>query len=679
MIRRRVIVVIALSVMIFTSSTSVIIGLRDAPAAFAAGEGLVVTSSGSPTIFSSRVGMDMVTFLEGLDNITGVSPEVFAFSSWNGRSFVVRGVDFDRLDSVSPVIVRDVALEPVAGPAGYALLGERLAKRLALDPPATITLAGSYASKMELVQVGGTFSSGSTLDDEMLVNLDVARYLSGMGDHEASIIRVATDEPSWLEHLLSPEEARFSLFDLSVSKEQVGPGEEFAITVKVLNWGGTDGSVSIAFADGGVTFALRTVTLAAAASSEVSVRHNGTVLGAHNISASISGDFPVTLHAEVEVVDPYLVASFPRNVMVGSGLQVRLTTHSGEPAQGVSVTLLDPTPSTNITGSDGVCVLPADDIGRFQLAFDASGTPFEGMSIAGSSVLVDVLDPSEFPDEFLPRVVAFSLNPSSIKEGGSASGTVTVENAGSVPGVAQVPVTVDSVLHSTLQVALGAADGSTVSFALSGLSPGAHTVQVGDFSAVLEVSPWYVDNPDLVQLVIRYGGTSTLSSAGAIPIYQAAKLSEGNVSLVLFSLGAVSGLLATMAIVSVFSKEVRENRKRLGILRAIGASRKDIRRLVFPQALAASLVGAVAGVLTGLAVAWALVDSGAFTVFGHVLEFGITLGPVIVIAAGAVAIGLASAIVSAEMAAKETAISSIRDLPDEEPPEKDLSELLGDG
>ena len=351
----------------------------------------------------------------------------------------------------------------------------------------------------------------------------------------------------------------------------------------------------------------------------------------------------------------------------------------GIPVLGVIVTLSDSVPSSNTTDSAGRCSLSADEAGEFPLIFDADDTEFDGMPIHGSEAEVDVLDPSSFPPEFLPSVTSFELSPSSIKEGETATAIMTVENGGSVGGVAQVDVLVDSFVHSTLQVTLAPAEGAVVSVALEDVAPGYHTVQVGDFSASLDVAPWYADNPDLVELVVRYGGSSTLSSAGSLPIYQAAKISEGNVALALFALGAIAALLATLAIVSVFSKEVHEGRKRLGILKAIGASRRHIRTLVFPQALVAALAGSLVGVASGLLVAVALVRSDAFMVFGHVLEFGVSAGIVLLTLVGAVAISLVSALASAEIAARETTISSIKDLPGEEGPQPDVSELLGDG
>jgi len=679
MVRRRVMVVIALSVMIFTATTSVLVGLGDAPAAFAAGEGYVITSSGAPTIFSSRVSMDMASALEQMENITGVSPEVFAFSCWNGHSFVVRGVDQNSLGSVGPELRTEWSADLADSSMGYALLGERLADRLDMSIPSTILLAGSYSAKVELVVVAGTFSSGSALDDEMLVPTDVARRLTGMGSDDASIIRVATSEPAWLESLLAPEAARFTIYDLSVSKSRIGPDEVCSVTVSVRNWGRSSGSATMVFSDGPLVFAEEQVTLNASSSSSVSVPYSSSVKGTHNITVGISGDFPVTLGSSVEVVDPYLVASFPRTVMLGSSLDVAVVTYAGDPALGVIVTLSDSLPSSNTTDSAGQCSLSADEAGEFPLIFDADDTEFDGMPVHGSEAEVEVVDPSSFPPEFLPSVTSFELSPSSIKEGETATVIMTVENRGSVGGVAEVDVLVDSSVHSTLQVTLGPAEGAVVSVTLEDVAPGSHTVQVGDFSASLDVAPWYADNPDLVELVVRYGGSSTLSSAGSLPIYQAAKISEGNVALALFALGTIAALLATLAIVSVFSKEVHEGRKRLGILKAIGASRRHIRMLVFPQALVAALAGSVVGVASGLLIAVALVRSDAFMVFGHVLEFGVSAGIVLLTLVGAVAISLVSALASAEIAARETTISSIKDLPGDEGPQPDVSELLGEG
>jgi len=665
-IRRRTMTVIAMSVMIFSATVSVLVGLGDAPAAFAASEGYVIASADAPTIFSSRVDMDMARVLEGMENITGVSPEVFAFSSWDGHSFVVRGVDWDGLGTVPPSLT--LQLGPGSGnlSAGCAILGERLADRLEMPIPGTVPLAGSYEHRVELVKVLGTFRSDSPLDDEMLVSSEVARALSGMGPDEASIIRVDTSDPAWLESLLEPDKARFAVYGLTASESQLVPGELCEVSVSVRNWGAEPGSATVSFQEDGETFHEETVSLNASCETIVSANYSSEVVMVHEISVTISGDFPVSLSISVPVVSPYLVASYPATIVLGSSLEVDLSTYSGEPAPGVEVTLSDSAGSSNVTGADGSCTLHTYEAGVFTLEFDPSGTEFEGMLIQGSTHSVEVLDPSEMVPWFLPVPTGMEVGPASPSEGEAVTVLVTVENRGSVGGTATVNLTLDGGQYSSAEVYLDPAESATVSFDLLGLAPGQHIVQAGPFSESFYVLPWYSDDPDLVQLVVRYGGSATVSSAGSVPIYEAAKISEGNVALALFALGAVAALLSTLAIVSVFSKEVSDGRKRLGIIRALGASRDRIRAIVFREALTVALIGSGAGVASGLLVAVALARTDTFTVFGHVLD--LDFGPAVAMLtfAGAVAISLVSALASAELAVRETAMSSIRDLPEED-------------
>ncbi len=676
LIRQRVVVVIALSVMVFTATISVLIGLSSAPSAFAANEGFVVTSSDAPTIFSSRVEMDLVTILDSLDNITGVSPEVFAFSEWGSDTFVVRGVDFERISSVGPAIDYQVLAGLGAGSVPDALIGDRLLSRMGFDLPATIVLVGSYNSKMDVVRISDSFSSGSPLDDELLVPLSVARYLSGTPDDMASIIRLSTSEPAWLSGLLSPEIARFALFDMHISKSEVVIGESITVSASVRNWGGSEGSISIDLSVDGVSAWQISVSIDPYSTESVSHALSFSSIGTHEIEISIGGDFPVSLNSCVDVVEPYIVMESPGSVMDGSTFSVHVYAYDGAPVQGAIITIPTPTPSTNTTDGDGVAVLLADAVGEFTLVVDMTGTDYGSYDVVRRPSTIQVLDPSVYPDEFLPVVSAFSLSPLSIKESEESYGSAMVDNLGIQTGVYELEVFVDGSLEHVISIPLDSAQSKSVSFELDSLSSGTHVVQVGDFSMSLEVQPWFVDDSDIVRLVIRYGGSNSLSSAGSIPIYQAAKISQGNVAVALFALGAISGLLATLAIVSVFSKEVHEGRRRLGIIKAIGASASATRKLVFSQAFMRGLMGAAIGLVAGIACAIALVRSGVFVVFGHSLDFDISLGPLMMILVGAISISLVSALVSAEMAVRETAISSIRDLSQENISQIDIETLL---
>ena len=662
-------VVIALSILIFTTCVSVLSGIESAPSAFAAGGGYIISSASAPTIFSSQVEMDMVTALESVENITGVSPEVFVFTGWGGSSFVARGVDLRRLNSTGPAFDRfDIVGTVPVTEGSSAMIGSRLLDVLGVDLPCTITLVGSYSARVELVTVVGSFSTGTPLDDELLVSLEVARHLSGTPDAIASIIRVSTTDPAWLSDLLAPDAARFALFDLHLSKAVVATSEPFELSVGVRNWGATAGTVEVSFADNSSVVDTVEVSFDAGASGTVTVSTSQSQLGRYALRASVSGDFPVTLTTYVTVVEPYISIACASSVILGSSFEVTVTDYAGEAIEGASVVFLD---QTVATGPDGTAELLADSAGSHDVTASVPGY---------DSVVrpVSVLDPADFPAEFLPSVTGISISPGTIQESESAEATVFVVNSGSVGGSYELEVSMDGGSFVSVTVLLDPLGQQTVTLSLDDVSVGAHTFRAGNFVGELTVEPWYSDNPDIVQLVVRYGGSNALSSSASLPIYQAAKISEGNVKVALFSVGAIAALLAAIAIISVFSKEVHEGRRRLGVLRTIGASRSDIRRLVFPQALAVALSGAVLGMVAGAVIAGQLSSAGVFVVFGHELELSLGGGIVAVILLATVLISVSSALVSAELAARETAISSIKKLPEEPGEPVDVAALLGE-
>lgn len=645
---------ITLSIMIFTSTASVLSGLRSAPSSFVSGESFVLMSTAAPTIFSSHVDSELASVLEGVPNITGVSPEVFALASWNGVSFVLRGVMLEKLNSTGPAFRHlDIAEGESLGGRHSALVGARLLDRLGIGVPYLIPIAGSYSSKVDFFRVVGSFETGSSMDDEMIVSLDAARFLSGTPGSKVSVIRVATSEPEWLSGILSPSGARFALFDLQVPKSTIAAGEEVTVSVGVRNWGTASGSVSVTFADGDDVLSRMDASLGASEVKRLSLNFSSVGLGEHVLSASISGDFPVTLSENVTVIDPYLRLYSPSRVPLGDAFTVTVASYLGDPVEGAIVIFGN---QSSTTDEHGNATLVADLLGTYQVVANRTG-------LSNATASVAVFDASAYPNEFLPSITQFTISPDVVKESQLSYGMVVAENAGTLPGTFNVTVMLDSSPFMTLQVELAGLGSRSVSFALGDIGVGTHYVQVGAFSRALSVQSWIVDNPDLVQLAIRYSGSSELLPAGSIPIYQAAKISEGNVEVALVTLGGISALLAALAIISVFSKEVREGRRRLGILRTIGASDSAIRKLIFPQALGTGLAGAGMGIVLGVASSELMSRSGTLYLFGHELAIEVDAALLVTILASAVALSLVSAFASAMMAARETAISSIRKLP----------------
>lgn len=637
--------------MIFTTTTSVLSGLRSAPAAFAAGEGFVISDANAPTIFSSRVSVDMLPSLDALENITGASPEIFSFSSWNAQSFVVRGVNLTRLNETGPTLSGFV-LSPGESACGIdsALVGERLLERLGIRLPYTMPVVGSYNVKIQFLRIVGWFRSDSPLDDELLSSLDAARQLTGMGDGDVSVIRVSTSNPGWLSDLLSPKAARFALLDLHVSKAQVAKGESVTISVDVRNWGAKSGTASVTFSEQGQTLAEVEAELNASASKTINHDFVSEVIGLHSVEVAVAGDLPTKVWANYSVVEPYLEIAAPAKVMLGETFNVTVTRYDGEPAFPAFVSYDSQVATAD---SEGKVVFTANEIGVFDVTAVLSG-------LSNGLASIEVLDPARFPHEFVPTIVSFSITPVEIRSPDSVRAIVVVENEGTVAGAYDVVVYVDNAPTLVLTVNLSGMSSETLSFSMDGFSIGARTLQVGPFARQLLVRPWFADNPDLVQFVIRYIGSSTLSSSTSIPIYQAAKISQGNIAVALFAIGAISALLAALAVTSVFSKEIREGRRRLGVLKTIGASPSAIRNIVLPQALETALAGAAIGVAFGIIVADQLSRSNLFFLFGHELSLEFDPGLLVLLIPSTVVISVVGALASTTAAIRETAIHAIK-------------------
>lgn len=75
------------------------------------------------------------------------------------------------------------------------------------------------------------------------------------------------------------------------------------------------------------------------------------------------------------------------------------------------------------------------------------------------------------------------------------------------------------------------------------------------------------------------------------------------VELVLASIGAIALVIAALGIANALLAAVRERRREIGVLKAIGARDRDIRRIFLLEAVALGLSGGLAGTLLGWAIA----------------------------------------------------------------------------
>lgn len=84
----------------------------------------------------------------------------------------------------------------------------------------------------------------------------------------------------------------------------------------------------------------------------------------------------------------------------------------------------------------------------------------------------------------------------------------------------------------------------------------------------------------------------------------AATTRVNHVLILFYGLLAVSGLMALLGILNALTLSINERTRELGVLRAVGMTRKQVRTMVRDESLITAAIGTLIGVLLGLAVAW---------------------------------------------------------------------------
>jgi putative ABC transport system permease protein len=116
------------------------------------------------------------------------------------------------------------------------------------------------------------------------------------------------------------------------------------------------------------------------------------------------------------------------------------------------------------------------------------------------------------------------------------------------------------------------------------------------------------------------------------------------VVLAVLIIPSLLGLINTLAI------NVLERTREIGVLRAIGATRTQIRRMVIAEALLLSMLGAALGILAGLALGYGLTAAMAGTV-GSGIAYSFPLAGIL----GAVAVALLMAVLASVLPARQAA------------------------
>jgi putative ABC transport system permease protein len=105
---------------------------------------------------------------------------------------------------------------------------------------------------------------------------------------------------------------------------------------------------------------------------------------------------------------------------------------------------------------------------------------------------------------------------------------------------------------------------------------------------------------------------------------------------------AIAVLVATLGIVNTLIISVAERRRELGVLRALGGLRRQVRRMILLEAAAIAVIGVAAGAIAGIFNTYFLVRTAASMIGGYTIPFRFPFGLILVTLPIVTAIALAA-------------------------------------
>jgi putative ABC transport system permease protein len=273
-----------------------------------------------------------------------------------------------------------------------------------------------------------------------------------------------------------------------------------------------------------------------------------------------------------------------------------------------------------------------------------------------------------FPDE-IHAVNAFNIIEGRFLEAGDESVTVITESLADAAGLK---------LGDTLRLptTIGTVELTIIGITPQRLLPGNEEV----FTTLAEAQKLF-DMPGQINLIkanfdsiaeerraqIESEITSALGSNYTIGVLQAGSEILQNIGVaqgILTFLGVLGLMMGGFIIFNTFRTIVAERRHDIGMLRAVGASRKTITRMILIEGIIQGVIGTIAGILLGYAFAWGLLK-GLSSLMRQFLNLQIpapevSLGLVIISVFLGVGITLVAGWLPARSASRVTPLEALR-------------------
>jgi putative ABC transport system permease protein len=123
---------------------------------------------------------------------------------------------------------------------------------------------------------------------------------------------------------------------------------------------------------------------------------------------------------------------------------------------------------------------------------------------------------------------------------------------------------------------------------------------------------------------------------------------------ILYVLLALSVIVSLFGIINTLALSVFERTRELGLLRAIGMTRRQTARMIRQESVVTALIGAVLGILLGIALGGLLVARIDF------IEFSLPVVTLIVVALAAIVVGIIAAILPARRASRLNVLEALQ-------------------
>jgi putative ABC transport system permease protein len=123
---------------------------------------------------------------------------------------------------------------------------------------------------------------------------------------------------------------------------------------------------------------------------------------------------------------------------------------------------------------------------------------------------------------------------------------------------------------------------------------------------------------------------------------------------ILYVLLALSVVVSLFGIINTLVLTVFERTRELGMLRAIGMTRGQVRRMIQYESVTTSLIGGVLGIVLGIVLGALLVARVDF------ISFSLPIGSIVIFAAAAIVVGLVAAIFPARRAARLNPLQALQ-------------------